>query len=152
MDIDDTNMASIETLPITLPQLPSTWTKPTPSKPSPPISLPVYPAGPSYIASARRQILQRTFEEDDKAVEASRAKLANGQVQNGEETLFPGLGEEEESAAVLACDPKEWKKQDHYAILGLGGLRYLANEDHIKVARESNIRLSIAALKAYRCR
>jgi DnaJ family protein C protein 2 len=37
---------------------------------------------------------------------------------------------------LLASDPKEWKKQDHYAVLGLGNLRYKATEDHIRVARK----------------
>ena len=130
-------MASLEVLPITLPPLPASWSKPSPSKPSAPTSLQVYPAGPSYISAARRQILQRTFAQDDEATLASHAARQADVKANGEEDLYPGLGEEEESATVLACDPKEWKKQDHYAILGLGGLRYTANDEQIKVARES---------------
>ena len=131
-------MASVITLPITLKSPPSGYTKPTAtSKPTAPILFPVYPAGPSFIASARRHLLQRTFSEDDKDILASQQAAAAaaqaGQV-NGNE--YPGLGEEQESAATLASDPKEWKKQDHYAVLGLGDLRYMANDEQIKVARE----------------
>lgn len=143
-------MASIATVPFTLGPIPSGYTKPTStSKVSKPVELPVYPAGPSFISSARRQILQRTFEQDDKAVLASREAQAKLQNTSGEGDLYPGLGEEQEDAATLASDPKEWKKQDHYAVLGLGNLRYIATEDHIRVAREPAFahrkRLSCAA-------
>lgn len=130
-------MATVTTLPITLSAVPSGWNKPSPAKPSSPVQLPVYPAGPSFISAARRQILQRSFEEDDKAVNASREAAAAANKGNNENDLYPGLGEEVEPEALLANDPKEWKKQDHYAVLGLGSLRYLATDDQIKVARES---------------
>lgn len=128
-------MASVETLPITLKALPSGWSKPAAAAPSAPSKLQVYPAGPSFISAARRQILQRSFAEDDEATAASRAAKAEAVKGDAEENLYPGLGDEEESAAILASDPKEWKKQDHYAVLGLGGLRYTATDDHIKAAR-----------------
>lgn len=131
-------MASIITLPLTLSSAPSGWTKPSPSRPSPSTKLPLYPAGPSFISRARRQILQRSFAQDDEAVLAARQAKADQEKVAGTALLFPGLGEEQESAATLANDPKEWKKQDHYAVLGLGDLRYLATDEHIKVAREFN--------------
>lgn len=129
-------MAVITPLNLALPALPSSYSLPTPSTLSPPSTRTAYPAGPSYLASARRQLLQRTFAEDDAAVQAHLEALRAQQASDAGETLFPGLGEEEESAALLQNDPKEWKKQDHYAVLGLGGLRYKATDEHIKVARE----------------
>ncbi|WVR07936.1 hypothetical protein IAU60_004979 [Kwoniella sp. DSM 27419] len=132
-------MASVVTLPISLSPVPSGWTKPSASKPSAPTQLQVYPAGPSYISAARRQILQRSFEEDDKHVLSAREAAAAAQQGNGEGELYPGLGEEEEPAHVLEQDPKEWKKQDHYAILGLGHLRYKATDDHIRVAHRRKV-------------
>jgi DnaJ family protein C protein 2 len=36
-----------------------------------------------------------------------------------------------ESPKLLKSDPLEWKKQDHYAVLGLTG-RYKATDDDIK--------------------
>lgn len=35
----------------------------------------------------------------------------------------------------MLLDPKEWKKQDHYEVLGLSALRYKATDDQIKIAR-----------------
>lgn len=130
-------MATVTTLLLTLPAVPSSYSAPSSSSISKPSSAHTYPAGPSYISSARRQLLQRSFAEDDKNVQAQRdADAAQASAAGGEE-LYPGLGEEQESSTILASDPKEWKKQDHYEVLGLGKLRYLANDDHIKVARES---------------
>lgn len=133
-------MASIGTVSLTLTTPPSGYSKPSStSKLSAPVQLPVYPAGPSYIGSARRQLLQRTFEQDDKAVTAKRDAQAKLDNSGGEGDLYPGLGEEQEDRHLLESDPKEWKKQDHYAVLGLGNLRYKATEDHIRVARESSV-------------
>lgn len=131
-------MAEVITLPLTLTAPPSSYSPPSSSSSlSPTAALPLYPAGPSYLSSARRQLLQRSFAEDDAALLAERERAAaEASAAEGEE-LYPGLGEEKESAETLAYDPKEWKKQDHYAVLGLGRLRYLATDDHIKVARES---------------
>lgn len=105
----------------------------------------VFPAGPSYVRSTTRKHLQRSFAEDDEVY----AKLAaeHASKGNGEEVLgpdFDGLGEEEEDRDVLASDPKEWKKQDHYAILGLGHLRFKATDDHIRVARASQSSFCLA--------
>ena len=132
-------MATVITLPITLTSPPPGYIKPSAgSKLSSPISLPIYPAGPSFIASARRHLLQRSFAEDDAAIAASREAAAAIHAETSEGDLYPGLGEDKEPVGVLASDPKEWKKQDHYAILGLGHLRYAANDEQIKVARESS--------------
>lgn len=130
-------MASIETLPVTLSALPSGYSAPSKGKLSAVVDLPVYPAGPSFISAARRQILQRSFEEDDKHVLSAREAAAAQVEAAGDGNPYPGLGEEQESKETLASDPKEWKKQDHYAVLGLGHLRYKATDDHIRVARES---------------
>jgi len=130
-------MATVVPIALTLPAAPAGWTKPSAAgKASAPVERQVYPAGPSYISYARRELLQRSFAEDDEATSSARAAAAAKAAANAEEVLFPGLGEEEEDKALLASDPKEWKKQDHYAILGLGHLRYHATQDHIKVARE----------------
>lgn len=125
------------TVSFTLGTAPSGYSKPSSTtKLSKPVELPVYPAGPSFISSARRQILQRSYENDDKAIIASREAQAKLNTSGQEGDLYPGLGEEQEDKETLALDPKEWKKQDHYAVLGLGNLRYKATEDHIRVARK----------------
>lgn len=129
-------MASVVTLPLTLSAAPASYSKPAAGKPSKPVERQVYPAGPSYISYARRELLQISFAEDDEATSSARAAAAAKAKSSEGEVLFPGLGEEEEPEALLKSDPKEWKKQDHYAILGLGHLRYKATDEHIKVARE----------------
>jgi DnaJ family protein C protein 2 len=69
----------------------------------------VYPAGPSFIGHARRQIQKLSFEEDDKIqAELHHELLKAKAIEQGEE-LYPGLGEEQEDRATLAYDPKEWK-------------------------------------------
>ena len=135
-------MAVVTPLNLTLSALPSSYSAPSTSSLSAPTPRKAYPAGPSYLASARRQLLQRTFAEDDAAVQAHLEALRAQQATDAGETLYPGLGEEEESAQLLQSDPKEWKKQDHYAVLGLGGLRYKATDEHIKVARKFTVNIS----------
>lgn len=133
-------MATTVTLPLTLSAAPSSYKKPSAGKASKPVERQVYPAGPSYISYARRELLQISFEDDDAATSSARAAAAAKAKAGQGEVLYPGLGEEEEPQALLNSDPKEWKKQDHYAVLGLGHLRYKATDDHIRVARESRER------------
>jgi DnaJ family protein C protein 2 len=132
-------MADVLTLPLTLAAAPSSYKKPSPGKASKPVERQVYPAGPSYISYARREVLQVSFAEDDEATSSARAAAAAKAKAGQAEVLYPGLGEEEEPAALLASDPKEWKKQDHYAVLGLGHLRYKATDEHIKVAHRRKV-------------
>ncbi|CAH1784542.1 unnamed protein product [Owenia fusiformis] len=40
---------------------------------------------------------------------------------------------------LLSLDPKEWKKQDHYAVLGIAHLRCHATEDQIKRAYKKKV-------------
>jgi len=42
--------------------------------------------------------------------------------------------DEEDESLLSKLDPKDWKKQDHYLVLGLSKLRYRASEDQIKRA------------------
>ncbi|KAJ1846481.1 Zuotin [Coemansia sp. RSA 2703] len=49
--------------------------------------------------------------------------------------------DEEEDDELLSLDPKEWKQQDHYAVLGLSKLRYRATlDDVIKAHRKKVLR------------
>ncbi|XP_059151101.1 dnaJ homolog subfamily C member 2-like [Physella acuta] len=47
--------------------------------------------------------------------------------------------DEEDESLLLRLDPKEWKKQDHYAVLGLSKLRYRASEDQLKRAYKQKV-------------
>jgi len=52
-----------------------------------------------------------------------------------EEDLF----DEEDESMILALDPKNVKKQDHYQVLGLSKLRYRASEDQVKRAYKQKV-------------
>ncbi|XP_075584138.1 dnaJ homolog subfamily C member 2 isoform X3 [Pelecanus crispus] len=40
---------------------------------------------------------------------------------------------------LKTLDPKDWKNQDHYAVLGLGNVRYRATQKQIKAAHKSMV-------------
>lgn len=157
-------MASVLRLAITTPTLSKSYSPPavsSSSRLSPPhpvghrILLPVGSAHLNYLRLALHH--NHDFSSLDAHLEAERqAKeklLADGSA-GSEDDL--GVGDEPETAELLALDPKEWKvlqfflplvtrfgahqlslsqKQDHYAVLGLSKFRYQATPDQIKVAR-----------------
>ncbi|XP_005111497.1 dnaJ homolog subfamily C member 2 [Aplysia californica] len=47
--------------------------------------------------------------------------------------------DEENESLLLRLNPKEWKKQDHYAVLGLSKLRHRASDDQIKRAYKQKV-------------
>jgi len=93
--------------------------------PSAPLLLPLEPAGPGFVAHARRRKHHRSLSEDERM----RAAI---EVTAGEDVSLDE--DEEETDALLASDPLDWKTQDHYAVLGLGKLRWRATEDDIRKA------------------
>lgn len=40
---------------------------------------------------------------------------------------------------LKTLDPKDWKNQDHYAVLGLGHVRYKATQRQIKAAHKAMV-------------
>ncbi|EMD37170.1 hypothetical protein CERSUDRAFT_84203 [Gelatoporia subvermispora B] len=134
-------MASVVQLPVVPPCLPASWSsaEPTAKSVSPLVERRLLPAGAAYLAHVKRAVHNLTFEEHDKHVEEERKKLEalNGDGSNGEDDL--GIGEEEETEELLSLDAKEWKKQDHYAVLGLSHLRYKATEEQIRVAHRKKV-------------
>ena len=93
----------------------------------------VYPVGPAFHAHARRILNNRSFQEDDKLERERLAALGNG--DEVEDDVDADLGGEDEDEDLLELDPKRWKDQDHYAVLGLQHLRYKADQEQIKKAR-----------------
>ncbi|KAH8246046.1 hypothetical protein KR026_012207 [Drosophila bipectinata] len=65
---------------------------------------------------------------------SSRRQLhAPGGVERSEsDEKLEGVGEEVDISYLKSLDPKEWKDQDHYSILGLGKLRFEATDDDIR--------------------
>jgi DnaJ homolog subfamily C member 2 len=86
------------------------------------------PVGPYFLAHARRKRHNRTFSEDEKHEAELHAKSLEDKSGNVSED------DEPEDPDMLMRDPKEWKEQDHYAVLGLSKYRYKATEEQIKKA------------------
>lgn len=100
----------------------------------------LYAAGPGYLAHARRVLKNSTFAEDDEHVEAERKRLQELAAANGEGAdEYADIGDEPESKELLESDPKQWKDQDHYEVLGLSALRYKATPDQIKRAHRRKV-------------
>lgn len=59
--------------------------------------------------------------------------VLNGKME-GEEGESENGDEEEDEAHLASLDPRNWKNQDHYSVLGLQHLRYKATHDEIKKA------------------
>ncbi|KAF3166927.1 hypothetical protein TWF106_011685 [Orbilia oligospora] len=89
------------------------------------------PVGPHYLAHARRKRHHRTFSEDDRIVAAQQAKNV--------EDADPGEISEPEDAMLLSRDPKDWKNQDHYAVLGISKYRWKATDEQIKRAHRKKV-------------
>ncbi|KAG2159423.1 uncharacterized protein EDB93DRAFT_288033 [Suillus bovinus] len=126
---------------VTLPSLPPTWSPPSEpaSSISPLVQRRLIPAGAAYLAHIKRTLNNFTFDEYDKQLEEEqkRLELLNADGLNGEDDL--GVGDEEESPELLLLDAKEWKKQDHYQVLGLSHLRYKATPEQIKIAHRKKV-------------
>ncbi|CAK7565132.1 MAG: Zuotin [Sporothrix epigloea] len=90
------------------------------------------PVGPQYLAHARRMRHNRTFSEDDRIEAEARAK----KVDNGDDD---GDISEPEDPSMLTREAKDWKSQDHYAILGLSRYRWKASEEQIKKAHRKKV-------------
>jgi len=85
-------------------------------------------------------IHKRTLEQDFEELREQQRQLEESKANdaiNGEDDL--GVGDEEESPELLARDAKEWKGQDHYAVLGLSKFRYKATQDQIKIAHRKKV-------------
>ncbi|KAM0753352.1 DnaJ-domain-containing protein [Meredithblackwellia eburnea MCA 4105] len=129
--------ATVIQLPVTLPALPKSYKAPAFKPLSPATTSKLLPAGSAFNSHARRILNQRSFEQDDEALRAEH--LANGGNVVEETDEDEGLGDEEEDKLLLQSDPKQWKTQDHYAVLGLQSLRYKATDEQIKKAHRRKV-------------
>uniref|UniRef100_A0A8C0HPC0 Uncharacterized protein n=1 Tax=Buteo japonicus TaxID=224669 RepID=A0A8C0HPC0_9AVES len=78
---------------------------------------------------------------------------ASFQELEDEKELSEESGDEElqleEFPMLKTLDPKDWKNQDHYAVLGLGNIRYRATQKQIKAARKYLSCISIPFFQMY---
>lgn len=103
----------------------------TASLATPAVSRQLEPVGQYFLAHARRKRHGRTFSEDERIQAEQNVKQVEA-VEDEEE-------DEPESAELLKSDPKDWKKQDHYEVLGLSKYRYKANDAQIKKAHRKKV-------------
>ncbi|GAA5878943.1 hypothetical protein JCM3774_000667 [Rhodotorula dairenensis] len=131
--------ATVITLETALPPLTKGYTAPAFAPLSPPSTsgTAVYPVGPAFHAHARRILNNRSFAQDDSLERERLAALGNGDIE--EDDADADLGGEDEDEDLLELDPKRWKDQDHYAVLGLQHLRYNANQEQIKKAHRRKV-------------
>ncbi|EPE05592.1 hypothetical protein F503_02331 [Ophiostoma piceae UAMH 11346] len=90
------------------------------------------PVGPQYLAHARRMRHNRTFSEDDRIEAEARAKKVDTEDDDGDIS-------EPEDPSMFKLEAKDWKSQDHYAIMGLSRFRWKATEDQIKKAHRKKV-------------
>ncbi|KAL7752999.1 Zuotin [Sorochytrium milnesiophthora] len=74
--------------------------------------------------------------EDDEPVRRLFGLSADGNGEQAEEVIEETP---EEIAYLHTLDPKDWKKQDHYIVLGLSSLRYKATDEDIKTAYRKKV-------------
>ncbi|CAE6352753.1 unnamed protein product [Rhizoctonia solani] len=134
-------MATIVDVAYTPKVVPGGWTPSAPSSSKIQVgeAKPLFPAGVSYLSHVRRQKENLTFEQLDKIHAEEAARHAELNADDAEEEQYRGIAEEEESEDLLMRDPKDWKNQDHYAVLGLSHLRYKATQDQIKIANRRKV-------------
>ncbi|KAL8243844.1 hypothetical protein R6Q59_010102 [Mikania micrantha] len=98
---------------------------------SPPEMRKVEPFGAQFLAFARRKRHGRTFSEDERIQAQSKVK----KIEEQDDDEFS----EAEDPAMLQRDAKDWRGQDHYAVLGLSKYRYKATDDQIKRAHRKKV-------------
>ncbi|KAI9830426.1 MAG: hypothetical protein M1819_005678 [Sarea resinae] len=118
-----------------LPSLPEGWSGDKDFKAvgslSPATQRNIEPVGPHFLAHARRKRHHRTFSEDDRIQAQENVKKV--------EDEDAGEISEPEDPLMLQRDAKDWKGQDHYAVLGLSKYRHRATEDQIKRAHRKKV-------------
>ncbi|KAJ5378036.1 Zuotin [Penicillium cataractarum] len=128
-------MASVQVVNVSLPSLPSGWSADKDFKPVGALSAAVQrniePVGPHFLAHARRKRHARTFSEDERI-------QAQQNVKKTEEDEDEDISEDEDPM-MLSRDAKDWKAQDHYAVLGLTKYRWRATPEQIKRAHRKKV-------------
>lgn len=79
--------------------------------------------------------VQHEREEAKKEAESK----ANEEYAHQANETFDDLYEENESRFLLGLDPAKWKDQDHYAVLGLGKMRWKASDEDMKRAYRKKV-------------
>ncbi|KAL3474254.1 zuotin [Aspergillus californicus] len=128
-------MSAAQVINVTLPVLSAGWTADKDFKAVGKLSAATQrnlePVGPHFLAHARRKRHQRTFSEDERI-------QAQQNVKKTEDDEDDEISEDED-AMMLQRDAKDWKSQDHYAVLGLTKYRWKATPEQIKRAHRKKV-------------
>ncbi|KAL4918709.1 DnaJ domain-containing protein [Aspergillus aurantiobrunneus] len=128
-------MSSAQVINVTLPALSAGWTADKDFKAVGKVSAATQrnlePVGPHFLAHARRKRHHRTFSEDERI-------QAQQNVKKTEEDEDDDISEDEDPM-MLQRDAKDWKSQDHYAVLGLSKHRWRATPEQIKRAHRKKV-------------
>ncbi|ODV59510.1 zuotin, partial [Ascoidea rubescens DSM 1968] len=99
-----------------------------------PIRRPIEPVGRYFLAHASRTLRGHTWSEYERIEASKNVKTVN---ENDDDKLDEF--DEHQSDELLTHDPREWKKADLYAVLGLSKLRYNATEEQIRKAHRRQV-------------
>ncbi|KAL4875477.1 DnaJ domain-containing protein [Aspergillus karnatakaensis] len=128
-------MSSAQVINVTLPALSAGWSADKDFKAVGKLSAATQrnlePVGPHFLAHARRKRHQRTFSEDERI-------QAQQNVKKTEDDEDDDISEDEDPM-MLQRDAKDWKSQDHYAVLGLTKYRWRATPEQIKRAHRKKV-------------
>ncbi|KAL4965302.1 putative ribosome associated DnaJ chaperone Zuotin [Aspergillus stella-maris] len=128
-------MSSAQSINVTLPALTAGWTADKDFKAVGKLSAVTQrnlePVGPHFLAHARRKRHHRTFSEDERIQAQQNVK----KTEDDEDNEIS----EDEDPMMLQRDAKDWKGQDHYAVLGLTKYRWRASQDQIKRAHRKKV-------------
>ncbi|KTW31195.1 zuotin [Pneumocystis jirovecii RU7] len=78
-------------------------------------------AGKHFLKYAQKKLGRQAWDKNENELEEKQKEEKKSEVYD-----------EEEDEEILRYDPKEYKQQDHYAVLGLSKLRYKATIEDIK--------------------
>ncbi|KAG5644843.1 hypothetical protein DXG03_007571 [Asterophora parasitica] len=137
-------MATVQILPVTVPALPTDYAPPVASSsisaPHPLGHRVLLPVGQAHLNHLRLALHHaHDFDAFDAHTATEREAKKKLLAAEGASEDDHGVGDEEEPEDLLALDPKEWKKQDHYAVLGLSKFRYQATAAQIKIAHRKKV-------------
>ncbi|KAI9610525.1 hypothetical protein H4Q26_006667 [Puccinia striiformis f. sp. tritici PST-130] len=128
------------TIPITLDfQITVGYSKPSIGKLAKPEPNEVLPIGRAFQFHASRVLNNWTLSEQEDAIAKELEAAKNDSSSDLGEEVDDGVGDEPESRYLLELDPRDWKNQDQYAVLGLSSLRWKATPDQIKRAHRKKV-------------
>ncbi|KAJ3556537.1 hypothetical protein NP233_g11955 [Leucocoprinus birnbaumii] len=138
-------MAAVQTLNLLAPPLHAEYTAPkaSGSRLSPPHAAghrTLLPVGPAYLNHLKLTLKHgHDYEKLDRDLEEERVRKEQEEKDGAGQEDDLGVGEEPETDELLSLDPKEWKKHDYYAVLGLSHLRWKATPEQIKIAHRKKV-------------